>query len=262
MNMRIKSIFLDKFPAADKNRYLIRFACLLLAAAGSAVAWAEPVVFLDQDEFVNALSVLGFSAIHEGFENDSVWGSVRSTISTGRFTASSITSKGLTWSANNPDSEITTGHGPARQGDWGFYSLPHGSYGNTVPRSICFVPGACGDGWHARAVEGELVAMGGWIDTNTPFAKLGLYLGEHPQNKVKFGETCDPPDSENCFSNSVITNALKFWGVIDTQGFSAVEFRELEGKLEFDGGDIKFIFADDFWFAFRNTDRISRDGFE
>ena len=37
--------------------------------------------------------------------------------------------------------------------------------------------------------------------------------------------------------------------MIDPDGFSAFEFRELEGKLEPLGGDIKYIFADDFFFV-------------
>ena len=239
-----------------------RIFLLLFLMTGVTPVWGEPVVYLDQAEFVAALSNLGYTAIHEGFEDDSDWGSVRSPDVGDRFTADSIISKGLIWSSNNPASDITTGHGAAHSGDWGFYSLPHGSYDFTVPRSDCFVPGACGDGWRGVSVEGDLVAIGGWIDTNTPFAKLGLYLGEYPQNQVDFGETCDPPESENCSSNSVITNSSKFWGVIDTQGFSMFEFRDLEGKLEFDGGDIKFIYADDFWFAFHNSDVTFKNGFE
>jgi len=249
--------------AAGKNlQLLLLFLLFLLFIGGVNPVWAEPVVYLDQAAFVDAIAALGQSAVHEGFENDSAWGSVRSTTGGGSFTAPFIISKGLKWSANNPDSEITTGHGPARNGLWGFYSLPHGSYHAADPRSLCYVPGACGDGWRGEAVEGELIAIGGWIDTNIPFAELGLFLGEYPLNEVDFGETCDPPESEDCFSNSVITTAQQFWGVIETQGFSVFEFRELEGKLEIDGGDIKYIYADDFWFAFRNTDMMHRDGFE
>jgi len=50
-------------------------------------------------------------------------------------------------------------------------------------------------------------------------------------------------------SNAKIGTSPKFFGVIDALGFSKFEFRELEGKLEPGGGDIKFIFADDFSFA-------------
>ena len=37
--------------------------------------------------------------------------------------------------------------------------------------------------------------------------------------------------------------------MIDPDGFSAFEYRELEGLLEPMGGDIKYIFADDFYFV-------------
>jgi hypothetical protein len=79
---------------------------------------------------------------------------------------------------------------------------------------------------------------------------------------MDFGETCDPPDSENCFSNSTIGTTPKFFGVIDELGFERFEYRELEGKLEIDGGDLKYIFADDFYFAIGDPERLFRDGFE
>jgi len=83
-----------------------------------------------------------------------------------------------------------------------------------------------------------------------------------PPNSVGFGETCDPPDSENCYSNSTIGTAKQFFGVIDEAGFERFEYRELEGKLEIDGGDIKYIFADDFSFATGPSKKIFGDGFE
>jgi len=107
-----------------------------------------------------------------------------------------------------------------------------------------------------------LVAIGGWIDTNTPFASIGLYLGDYPNNEVVFGETCTPPDSENCSSNATIGTIPKFLGVIDVVGIDRFEYRELEGKLEIDGGDIKLIFSDDFYFALDNPERVFEDGFE
>ncbi len=51
------------------------------------------------------------------------------------------------------------------------------------------------------------------------------------------GETCDPPDSENCYSNSTIGTVKQFFGVIDEAGFERFEYRELEGKLERDGAE-------------------------
>jgi hypothetical protein len=242
-------------------RKLIRcFPAVCLGLLTPLDVSAEPVVYLDQDEFITAISGLGYNAVHEGFESDAAWGSVRSSIVGGTFTAPEISHRGVRWTANNMISGITTGEGPVRTGTWGFFTLPHGNY--TDPNSDCLAPEECGDGWRGAAVEGEFVAIGGWVETNTPFAKLGLYLGNYPVNPVDLGETCDPPDSENCFSNSVVTTQHQFWGVIEPAGFTNFEFRELEGKLEIDGGDIKYIFADDFWFALRGAETIFENGFE
>jgi hypothetical protein len=197
---------------------------------------AEPVVYLDQHEFITAVAALGYTAVHEGFESEAAWGAVRSSIAGGFFTAPEIDHLGVRWAANNQISGITTSAGPARTGNWGFYTRPHGSY--KALGASCLVPGECGDGWRGTAIEEGFIAIGGWVETNTPFAKLGLYLGNYPANPLDLGETCDPPDSENCFSNSVVTTQHQFWGVIEPAGFSSFEFRELEGKLEIDGGDI------------------------
>lgn len=234
----------------------------LLSLYVASAVYADAVVYLDEAAFLDAIAALGRTAYHEGFETESVWGGVRSTIAGGQFTAPSISHQGMRWSANNLSSEITTGEGPARNGTWGFYALPHGSYTEPDPGADCLNPGECGDGWRAASLSTPLIAIGGWIETNTPFAKLGLFLGHYPENPVDFGETCDPPGSENCSPNDVVTTTHQFWGVIDESGFSGFEFRELEGKLEIDGGDLKFIFADDFWFAFRDSDPIFANGFE
>lgn len=224
----------------------------------AASALAEPVAYLDETAFLDALGGLGYTSVHEGFEDDATWGEVRGLAQA----APAVSSQGLTWTSNNLTSNITTGEGPARTGQYGFYSYPHGSYANPDPGTDCLVPGECGDGFRGRADGAVQIAIGGWIDTNTPPAKLGLFLGEYPDNPMDFGETCDPPDSENCFSNSTIGTTPKFFGVIDEAGFDRFEFRELEGKLEIGGGDIKLIFSDDFSFAFGESDHVFRDGFE
>ena len=224
----------------------------------AASARAEPVVYLDETAFLDAIDGLGYTPVHEGFEDDATWGDVRGSAQA----VPSVSSQGLTWTSNNLTSNITTGTGPAITGQYGFYSIPHGSYENPDPGTDCLVPGDCGDGFRGRADDGLLYAIGGWVDTGTPFAKLGLFLGEYPDMQIDFGETCDPPDSENCFSNSTIGTTPKFFGVIDDVGFDLFEYRELEGKLEIDGGDIKYIFADDFYFAVGEPDQLFRDGFE
>ena len=223
---------------------------------------AAPVEYIDETEFLNALAALGLETVHEGFEDDAAWGHVRSIVVGEFHTAPAVTSLGLKWTANNLSSGITTGTGAARTGIYGFYSYLHGSYENPDPGTDCLIPGDCGDGFRGKAANGILYAIGGWVETNTPFAKLGLFLGEYPDNPVDFGETCDPPDSENCSGNAIIGTTPKFFGVIDEAGFDLFEYRELEGKTEIDGGDIKLIFADDFYFVIDDPDRVFKDGFE
>ncbi|MCP3964350.1 MAG: hypothetical protein GY719_41510 [bacterium] len=236
----------------SKIRHWIATGVLASVPIGAA---AEPVAYIDQAAFLNDLASLGHAAVHEGFENDSVWGDVRTPN-----TAASVTNLGVTWTANNLSSQVTTSNGAARSGLWGLYSSPHGSYTDPDPGTDCFVPGECGDGFRGSAVDGVLYGIGGWIDTNTPFAKVGLFRGTYPDNPVDFGETCDP-DGENCSDNAIIGTTPEFFGMIDPAGFERFEYRELEGKLEPFGGDIKLIFSDDFYFAV-GVAAIFTDGFE
>jgi PKD repeat protein len=209
---------------------------------------AAPTAYTDKAEFHNALALLGYTATHEGFEDEAAWGDVRSFITTGFKTAPSISNLGMTWTSNYVAGNITTGEGPARSGSYGFYSYLHGSYSTPDPGSDCYVPGECGDGWRGTADNGVFIAMGGYIDTNTPYAKLGMFIGQYPNIPVDFGESCDD-QGNNCVPASTIGTAQEFFGVIDPDGFSSFEYRELEGKLEGLGGDIKYIFADDFYFV-------------
>lgn len=256
-NDQLSSVKMKYFPNCIQKTFQV----LLLAYSTNAMA--EIVVYIDETEFLNDLAAAGYAVTHEGFEDDAVWGDVRSSIVDGSKSAPEVTSQGIVWTSNFEAGGITTGPGPARTGEYGFYAIPHGSYENPEPGSDCSVPGECGDGWRGRAAKGLIYAIGGWIDTNTPYAKLGLFIGEYPDNPVDFGETCDPPDSENCTGNSTIGTQPEFFGVIDAAGFERFEYRELEGKLEppFDG-DIKLIFADDFYFALGEPDVVFGDGFE
>jgi len=237
---------------------LIRIPAALLLCAIALNAQAQPVVYLDEAAFLDALASLGYSPVHEGFEDDATWEDIRGLAQA----VPAVSSQGLTWTSNNLTSNITTGEGAARTGQYGFYSYPHGSYSNPDPGTDCLIPGDCGDGFRGRTDDAMLVAIGGWIDTNTPSAKIGLFQGDYPDNPVDFGETCTPPDSENCSDNAIIGTTPKFFGVIDEAGFDRFEYRELEGKLEIDGGDIKLIFSDDFNFAMDDPERLFHDGFE
>ncbi len=178
------------------------------------------LVFTNESAFLNTLVALGYAPYHEGFEDDNAWGSVRSLVNDPN-TAPSITNLGITWTANNVNSEVTTGNGPVRTGEWGFYTLPHGDPFNGI-----------NDGWISSSTE-TLYAVGGWIETNTPPASLALILDGDEGNPVDF------PDDQ-------LGTQHKFFGVIDTNGFTQFEFREIEAVPP---DELKYIFGDDFFWA-------------
>jgi len=192
--------------------------CGILVTDASSLA--QPVGYTDETAFMNALSLQGFVAIQEGFEDDAAWGAVRS--SGGTNTAPSVSSLGIAWSSSSANNEITTGSGAALTGNWGLFSLPHGDYANGIT-----------DGWRGTPDQ-LMVAIGGWIDTNTVPAGIALYLDGDLLNPVDFG------------GSNALTGAHQFFGVIDPAGFFLFDFRETEGTI----GDQKFIFSDDFTFAF------------
>lgn len=218
---------------------------------------AALVAYIDEAAFLIDLAVLG-SVVHEGFEG-SAWDGVRSSIVGGNFTAPSVSNLGVTWISNNPTGDVTTSNGAARTGAWGFYALPHGSY--DLANTACtkeiggspnpdYVEGACGDGFLGSADSGVLYGVGGWVDTNTPFAKLGMFIGEYNpddlSNQVDFGESGCDEAGENCtIDNAIIGTTPQFFGVIDSSGFPQFEYREMEGT----NNDQKLIFADDFYFS-------------
>lgn len=195
---------------------------LVIIMAGIAeLAHAEIVAYTDETAFLNALTSQGYVAVQESFEDDLAWGAVRSTITGGQYTAPSVTNLEITWSSSSPNNEITTGPGPARTGNWGFFSLPHGDYANGIT-----------DGWHGVADQ-PLVAIGGWVD-GTYGGRINLILDGDELNPVDFGGA------------NGLGGAYTFFGVIDPNGFSAFAFRETEGTI----GDQKYIFGDDFTFAY------------
>jgi hypothetical protein len=177
----------------------------------------------DAAVFVDELAALGCSPIHEGFEDDGAWAAARHPL-----TATSVTSQGMLWTANNPDSGVTTGPGPVRTGQYGFFTLPHGNYATGVD---CHIAGNCTDGWIGTAATG-LCGVGGWLEGN--YGKIELFIDGDRMNPISFG------------ANSGVTYQHKFFGVILPDGFTSFEVHETEGKAE----DQKIIFADDFWYGF------------
>jgi hypothetical protein len=214
----------------------------ILAILLTTPAVAAPTVYTDEASFLAAVQQLTHDAlVHEGFESDLAWGGVRSTDAGGPVTAATVASQGLIWRSNNSTSQVTTGSGGALTGAWGFYALPHGSYASPEPGSDCDIPGDCGDGLTISSGAGTIYAAGGWFRTNTPFAKVGAFVGGY----TWFGDQCNL-EGVDCDAVTIGVSP-QFIGLVDAGGFTDIEFRELEGKTEgaFEG-DLKLIFSDDF----------------
>ena len=184
-------------------------ACAFHSSAG-----AQVVSYTDEAAFLAALQAQSLPVVHEGFENDVAWGAVRTPA-----TAPSVHSKSLTWMANNAGSELTTGLGAARGGQFGIYQLPHGN-------------GVVQDGWIV-VPDSPLRAIGGWV------------RGSHNSRLAIFFDGVEV----NFTQPNVVGSAHSFFGAISATGFQSVEFRETEAAP----GDWKIIFADDFSFAFGGT---------
>ncbi len=181
------------------------------STAPVATCWVEDAYFVK-------LLELGSGGISEGFEDDAAWGSARSPS-----VAPSIVSQGVTWAPTSSVSEITTGVGAARTGDWGVFSLPHGD-----PTGGPFDP--LRDGL-TGTMAAPMLGVGGWITSNTGGAQVEFVLKSPP----------NPPVTVD-FDEAGVSSGHKFFGVIDTRGFTSFEVAETEGVVE----DQKFIFGDDF----------------
>jgi hypothetical protein len=196
-----------------------------------------PTIFTCWHEtpYLAKLSELGYSVFLEGFEG-TAWDVVRSPDLGDFITASSITSKGITWTTNHPlTNGITTGSGPARSGSWGGFDPDHG-FATDTDTTICdvdIVPITCRphDGLSGTIQTGgdKLHGVGGYISGFTN-ASIAIILDGTLYNIGKL------PGAGH-----------HFFGVIDasTPGFSGFEFQEQDGK----SGQELLIFGDDFSLA-------------
>jgi len=202
-----------------RNRISLISITVLLAAAGSARATV--ITYTNETDYLNALSGFGYIGFQETFDDVATWGSVRFPN-----TAPSVLSMGITWTANNSNSEVSTSIGAARSG-WGFFSSPHGDYASGTG---CDTPGVCGDGFIGTSA-GALFGVGGWISGNAA-AEIVFILDGDDLNPISFGAV--PP-----FTGS---SDHLFFGVIDdSSSFTQFEVREIEGTT----GDQGFIWIDD-----------------
>ena len=224
------------------TKLLSSYICIAIICLISN-ATAVPVAFTNETEYIAAIDAQGYVYVIEGFEDNDVWGTVRSTIAGGTFTAPAITNFSLRFSTNNDSSKITTGPGAARTDEWGIFSFPHGSYSTGTN---CATPGSCGDGLLVSGTQ-PMFAFSAWVSGSFG-GKLDVILNGDRLAPVEFPEICDP-SGENCVNYEVLSPAYKFFGVLDTAGFTNCELREVEGTAE----DQKFIWCDDFIIAFSNV---------
>ena len=197
----------------------------------SGITQAVPVVYTDEAMYLADLAALGFSPLHESFENDTVWAESRNSISSPGSTPFVI-SQTIVWTSNYPQSNIATGTvgGSAPDGAFAIYSLPHGL--TTDSGLYCDsaedpdIPIECfqNDGLKVESETGNpLYAFGGRIDT----ANSG---------KVTFlldGVDINGNDTDNIGNwqrEGELADNWAFVGVIDTDGFLTAELRELRGK--------------------------------
>jgi hypothetical protein len=177
-------------------------------------------------------AIPGTTVIEEGFEDNTVWVASRDPADTPQ-----VNSKGILWTSNFATNNITTGGlgGDTHEGDWGFYSDPHGDPGVQIDN--CDVPDPIPDECFLHdgfvgtsSGAGKLNGVGGWIiDGSTAGADITVFLDGLAGTEVDFGAA------------STISG-WTFFGVIDAAGFDTFEFREMGGK----GEQGALIFGDDF----------------
>jgi hypothetical protein len=214
----------------------------LLAQAG--ITHGAPVVYTDEALYLAELAALGYAGISESFEDDAVWSASRNSI-VAPGSAPSVTSKGIVWTSNYPQDNIATGTvgGSAPDGLFAIYSLPHGL--TTDSGFYCDsaeepnIPIECfqNDGLKVESATGEsLYAFGGRVDSNGGSPKVTFLLDGVDINAN------DTDNIDNWQREGDLVNNWSFIGVIDTDGFSTAELRELRGK---DYQQV-LIFNDDF----------------
>jgi hypothetical protein len=81
----------------DTLKWSFRAPAALMLCTIAMNTLAEPAVYLDEPAFLDAIAGLGYTAIHEGFEDDATWGHVRGLAQA----APAVSSQGLTWTSNN-----------------------------------------------------------------------------------------------------------------------------------------------------------------
>ena len=209
----------------------------------SGVTNAAPVIYTDEASYLAALAALDGSTVYESFEDDVAWADSRNSIvAPGR--TPTVTSQGIVWTSNYAQNEIATGTvgGYTADGIYALYSLPHGL--TTDSGLYCDsaedpdIPIQCyqNDGLKVEAeTGGALYAFGGRIDTANSGKVTFLLDGVDINGN-------DTDNIDNWQREGDWADDWAFVGVIDADGFSSAELRELRGK---DYQQV-YLFADDF----------------
>ncbi len=203
---------------------------------GVLTCWKEP-------EFIARARDLGLAGFREGFEDDAVWGGVRTP-----FVAPVVVSQGIRWTSNHPDApasnSISTTPGPPHSGLYAGFDPDHGyATGTPTECDIDNPPAHClyHDGLTGTNEPGSppLFGVGGWID-GTYGAKTGISLDGNPP-----------------LGGSLTTFAQEFLGVIviGPAGFNSFSFIEMDGKI----GQSFFVFLDDITLLTQPVSAVSRE---
>lgn len=179
------------------------------------------------------LAESGYLTFQEGFEDDAVWGTVRTPAS-----LPWVSSQGILWQSNHTGlpslNNISTTSGPPRTGLWAIFDPNHGfATGTPFQCDVDNPPEHClyYDGFTGVREPGlaPLHGVGGFID-GIVGGRVAILL-----------------DDGLPIGGGRVGNAHQFFGVVDTRpaGFNRFEFRELDGKI----GQALYIFGDDFTMA-------------
>lgn len=194
-------------------------------------------------DFLATLTQLRYGLFRKGFEDDLAWGAVCSL-----FTAPSVISQGIWWESNHPEppaeNEITTGEGPARTGQYGFFDHEHGyATGTVFECDVDVPPEHClhEDGFTGVRQPGESMLYAAGVHlTGSAMPKVVMILdGGVPINL------------------GWVPLGFQFYGVTDTGVFETFRLEERGGKV----GQGRYVFADDFVFGTSLSLRFV-DGFE
>jgi len=209
----------------------------------AGVTNAAPVIYTDEASYLAELAVVGYSTIHESFENGAVWADSRNSIPSPGSTPL-VTSQGIVWTSNYTQNKIATGTvgGSAPDDQFAIYSLPHGL--TTDSGLYCDsaedpnIPIECyqNDGLKVESETGDtLYAFGGRINTANSGKVTFLLDGVDINGN-------DTDNIDNWQREGNVADNWIFVGVIDPDGFFSAELRELRGK---DFQQV-LLFSDDF----------------